>query len=480
DPFMLGVASGYPQPDAVVLWTRLLPDQDGEDGPLPPSGIPVDWEIAADEQFTRVVRRGHVMALPELGHSVHVDCRGLGAGREYWYRFVAGGVRSPAGRTATAPPSDALPGRLRVALASCQHYEHGFYGAYRHMVADQPDLVLHVGDYIYETAAGNRGVRSHGTAECQTLDDYRARYALYRSDPDLQRAHASCPWLVTWDDHEVDNDYASDLPEDGGDPATFLLRRAAAYQAFYEHMPLPSAALLAPGEVSLYCERRWGRLASLWMLDTRQYRAPHACPKPGRRGGNRVSNCAELAQPGRHKLGEVQENWLGRRLEASDARWNLLAQGTLMTYVDEDPGQTETFWTDSWNGYPWARQRLLDLLARGVSNPVVLSGDSHAFVVGDLNAVPADPASPIVASEFVTTSISSNGLPQSWVDEWFAPNPNVHLARSDVRGYVRLDVEREGIAIDLIAMESVAERSSAARVLASYRVADGLPGPVAA
>jgi alkaline phosphatase D len=476
DPFTLGVASGCPQTDAVVLWTRLLIDPQAPDGGLPPSGIPVDWELAADERFARVVRRGRTVAVPEEAHSVHVVAAGLDAGRTYWYRFTAGGVPSPVGRTATAPGAGTTPARLRIALASCQHYEHGYFGVYRHVVADAPDLLVHVGDYIYETGASSSGVRSHGSDECMTLAEYRARYVLYRSDADLKAAHAACPWLVTWDDHEVDNDYAADVAEDDADPRAFLLRRAAAYQAYYEHMPLPPGAWLGPGELRLYGHRRWGELADLYMLDTRQYRTAHACPSPGRRGGNRVSRCAELEQPGRTKLGAAQEQWLAGALRGSRGRWQLLGQGTLMTYVDEDPGPAETFWTDAWNGYPWARRQLMTQLA-GVANPIVLSGDSHAFVVADLNETPGDRRSPVVASEFVTTSISSRGMPQAKVDQWFCGNANVRLARSDLRGYLRLDVTEDAVQADLIAIDDVTRPDPLRRVAASYRVAAGRPGP---
>ncbi len=222
DPFTLGVASGYPTPNDVVLWTRLAPSPLAPGGGMPSEVVTVEWEIASDAQF-RQHRRARVLeyAVPDWAHSVHVEPGGLEAGRPYWYRFTAGGVRSPVGRTATAPARGATPERLRLAVASCQQYEHGYYTAYQAMVADEPDLILHLGDYIYELSWGERRIRSHDAPECHSLDDYRARYALYKSDPLLRAAHAACPWLLTWDDHEVENDYAADVSEEDDGPNGF-------------------------------------------------------------------------------------------------------------------------------------------------------------------------------------------------------------------------------------------------------------------
>jgi alkaline phosphatase D len=346
------------------------------------------------------------------------------------------------------------------------------------MCSDDLDLVVHVGDYIYESSWGDHRVRSHQAPECYTLEDYRARHALYRGDPDLQAAHAAYPWIVTWDDHEVDNDYANDISEEDDDPALFLMRRAAAYKAYYEHMPLPRRAIPFGPDLRLYCARTFGDLVNVFALDERQYRSPQACPRPGRRGGNRVSNCAELFEPGRTKLGARQEAWLAAGLAASEAQWNLLAQGTVMAYIDEQPGPGERFWTDGWNGYPAARDRLIDTLVQTrVANPVVLSGDIHAFVVANINRVPADRSSPIVASEFTTTSITSQGIPQKFLDERLPENPNLLFANSEHRGYLRLDVTPQRLRADLVAMDTVITQDAGRSVLASFEVEAGRPGP---
>jgi alkaline phosphatase D len=479
NPFSLGVASGYPAPTSVVLWTRIAPSPLEPGGGVPAGVVPVKWELATDEKMAKVVRRGEEYATPEWAHSVHVEPDGLEPGRDYWYRFTVGDARSIVGRTRTAPPYGAATARLRMAVASCQQYEQGYFTAYRHMLADNLDLLVHVGDYIYEGSFGEKLVRSHGAPETYTLEDYRLRYSLYKSDPDLAAAHAACPWLVTWDDHEVDNDYADETSEENDDPQLFLARRAAAYRAYYEHMPLPRRAAPFGANMRLYTQRAFGDLASVFLLDQRQYRSPQACHSPGRRGGSRVSNCSELDDPSRTMLGAPQEEWLHASLGKSGARWNLLAQGTVMAYLDEDPGGGRTFWSDAWNGYPAARKRLYDVLAeRRVANPVVLSGDIHAFVVSRLNREPADLDSPLVGSELVTTSITTQGVPQKTVDGWRNANPDILLLDSQHRGYLRLDVTQKRLQADLVALDSEKNPRSTARVLQSFVIEDGKPGPV--
>jgi alkaline phosphatase D len=285
--------------------------------------------------------------------------------------------------------------------------------------------------------------------------------------------------MVTWDDHEVDNDYANDVAEEDDEPGLFLARRAAAYKAYYEHMPLPRRAVPFGPNLRLYCAQAFGGLVNLLMLDERQYRSPHACPRPGRRGSNRVSDCAELGRAERTKLGTRQEQWLSAQLADSKAIWNVLAQGTVMAYVDEQPGPGERFWTDGWNGYPAARDRLLGALdATRARNPVVLSGDIHAFLVANLNREAANPGSPIVASEFTTTSITSQGLAQRLLDERRPENPSLLLLNSERRGYLRLDINRERMQTDLVALESAAQRDSPRSTMATFVVEAGKPGPV--
>jgi alkaline phosphatase D len=473
-PFGLGVASGYPTPSGVVLWTRLV----GDPGPL---AIPVRWELAADESMKSILFSGITNAEPAWAHSVHVEAQGLEPDRWYWYRFTAGDAQSPIGRTRTAPAASTQPSRLRFGFASCQHYEQGWFNAYRHMVADDPDLIVFLGDYIYESHWGRDLVRSHDSSEPYTLDDYRARYALYKTDPDLQAAHAACPWVVTWDDHEVDNDYADDRPEDGMEKAQFLQRRAAAYRAYYEHMPLPARMQPKGPDMRIYTTLDWGTLARFYTLDDRQYRSWHACPRPGRRGGSNtvdIDACARLTSPGRTMLGRAQERWLDHALGDSRAAWNVLAQQTPMAQFDQKPGPGRRAWTDGWDGYPAARQRLFDsILSTKVRNPVVIGGDVHSFNVNQLKADFDQPESAIVAAEFVGTSITSQAWAQERLNQYLPDNPHMLLVDSRYRGYVRVEVTPGRWSADLRAMETVQKRDAACNTLASFVVENGKPGP---
>jgi alkaline phosphatase D len=474
DPFTLGVASGYPSPTGVVLWTRLAPEPLAPGGGMPPEVVTVDWEIAEDERMRRVIRSGTDYATPDWAHSAHVEVAGLAPDRWYWYRFHAGGSTSPVGRTRTAPAVDAAPARLRFAVASCQHYEHGHFCAYRHMLADDLDLIIHVGDYIYETSWGVDPVRSHGAGEPYTLDDYRARHALYKTDPDLRAAHASAPWLLTWDDHEVENDYANDRSEELDTPGFFLLRRAAAYRAYYEHMPLPRRAVAMGPYARLHARADFGRLARFHVLDDRQYRDPQPCPRLGRGGSNVVDDCVERLDPARTLLGREQEDWLRAGLSSDVASWNVIAQQTRVAPFDLEPGGGARHWTDGWDGYPAARERLLDELAAGPArNPLLFGGDVHSFWVTDLHAGRGDLQAPIVAPEFVGTSITSQAPGQAQFDRAVAENPHVRFADGAHRGYLRVEIGAARATVDLRAMESVLRPDAGCQTLASFVVEDG-------
>jgi alkaline phosphatase D len=473
NPFKLGIASGYPRPDGMVLWTRLA-------GGFDPVALAVRWEVAKEEQFKEVVAEGTAVASPEWAHSVHIETRGLEADRWYWYRFRAGDAVSPVGRTRTAPPSGSAPPRLRFSFASCQQYEQGWFTAYRHMVQDDLDLVVFLGDYIYESSWGREHVRKHEAGEPHTLEQYRARHAHYKADPDLQRAHAAFPWVATWDDHEVVNDYAGEHPGYELPSETFLARRAAAYRAFYEHMPLPAAMRPAGKETRIYTQLDWGALARIHLLDDRQYRDFHACRAVPTRGSPSLDPqmCLELANPGRTLLGRAQEAWLERSLGESSAGWNILAQQTLMAQLDRKPGEGRSFWTDGWDGYPFARKKLLNFLnEKRIPNPVVIGGDVHMHWVADLKPDFDDPNSPVVASEFCGTSITSQGASQKQVDERLADNPHIKYARSDHRGYVRMSLAGGRLHADLVGLDTVKKPESRAEVLARFTVESGKPGP---
>ena len=471
--FPLGVASGDPTPDGVMLWTRLALDPLNGGG-MPPEDIEVVWEVARDERMADVVQRGTAVASRVLGHSVHVEVDGLEPGRWYWYRFRSGADESAVGRTRTLPPPGARTDRLRFAFASCQHYEQGYYTAFRHMADDDLDLVFHLGDYIYEYEGRDGRVRRHTGGEIELIDEYRNRYALYRSDPDLQAAHAAFPWVVTWDDHEVDNNYANDVSEEEGLPAElFLRRRAAAYQAYYEHMPLRRTSLPNGPDLQLYRAFAWGDLASFHVLDTRQYRTDQPC------GDQRGVVCDGIYDPAATPLGETQERWLMDGLDRSAARWNVIPQQIMMARVDYTPGDGESYSVDVWSGYEVARRRLMEFLAtRQPANPVVLTGDIHSNWVTDLKVDYRDPAAPIVATEFVGTSISSSGDGSDVRDNTaalLAENPWIRFFNSQ-RGYVRCDLTPEQCRADYQVLEYVSRPGSPISTRASFVVEDGRPG----
>lgn len=490
-PFKLGVASGYPGPDRIVLWTRLVALTDRGDGGFDARPAEVRWEIARDERFGDVVAKGRVRTRAEDAHSLHVEVAGLEPARDYWYRFRTLGFDSPVGRTRTMPARGALPRQVRIAVAACQNYEHGYYGAWRHIAAEAPDLVVHLGDYLYEATWGRDLIRRNGTPEPKTLDAYRLRHMLYKRDPDLQRAHRELPWALTWDDHEVSNDYADDLSStEAVSRAVFLARRAAAYRAYYEHMPLPRRMKPRGPSLDLYGAQPIGGLATLYLLDTRQYRSHHACPPAGRAGARTLdpADCPQLADPRRTMLGAAQERWIEDALRRSSARWNLIGQQTLFAPLDRPAADGRRLrHTDGWDGYPVARDRLLGAIARHApANPVLLGGDVHAFYASRLVG-PADArhggsrsAATPIASEFVTTSITSQSAGQSHFDRLKAANPHILHADGTQRGYLRLTLTQSRLLAEMVGLADVSRADTSAAVQRAFVVEDGRAGPVPA
>jgi alkaline phosphatase D len=494
-PFQLGVASGDPSADGFVIWTRLAPEP-LDTGYLGQTIFEVAWDVAEDASFTRIAKQGTAWARPHLAHAVHVEVEGLAPGREYFYRFRLGRYESAAGRTLTCPAADALPERLRFAFASCAHYEQGYFSAYRHMAADRPDLVFMLGDYIYEDGWGDRRVRQFNVPEAVTLEQYRHRYTQYRTDPDLQAAHAACPWLVTWDDHEVDNDYVALTSEHelcGGETVrkSFPARRAAAYQAWYEHMPVRPSRLEPAMAVRIYGATDWGRLARFYLLDTRQYRSVQVCPAVptaercdfarhrkilfgGAGGANFVDpnapDCkAALSEASRTVLGDAQERWLDGALGESQAAWNVLAQNVMMMTVTEGSAESPRIYSDAWAGYPPARERLFSALAkRDAKNPVVLTGDIHSFWVNDL----ANAAGKPVAVELVASSIATSTYDKSKV---LPLNPGTKFHDGTHNGYVRCDLTAERLRADIVTIADREDPTSGASVAASFEIRTGDP-----
>ena len=485
NPFTLGVASGSPTHDSVVLWTRLaLPGLFGSGVGREP--VVVRWEMAHDDKFAQLVQSGQAQAVVELAHSVHVEATGLEPERWYFYRFMAGDAVSAVGRTRTFAAADAPAARLRLAYASCQRWEHGYFSAYRHMLQENLDLVLFLGDYIYEYPGAANAVRTHALGWTLTLDDYRKRYALHKGEADLQAMHAACPWLVTWDDHEVHNDYAGIQAGDSG-PAVpdFMARRAAAYQAFYEHMPVRAsvltqavAGLSSGAEMRIYSQWRHGRLANLTLLDARQYKDAQVCTRDARPGSSVVdpAACPAWDDPKRSMLGKQQEAWLDAQFAAArgNTTWNVVGQQTLFGPRDFSPGAPRRLWNDGWDGYGAARNRLTDALRRNaVANPVLLGGDVHENWVGHVKADYADPASASIGVEFCGTSISARSDGNARTAEWLAENPHFVFADGRRKGYGVAEFTPARLTTTLRVVDDVTRRDTTVETLARFVVQAG-------
>lgn len=473
-PFTLGVASGDPAEDGVVIWTRLAPKPLEPYGGMVPNPVRVRWEVASDEGFNQVVQQGHSFAMPQLGHSVHVEVEGLQPHRWYFYRFHAGEETSPVGRTRTAPASDALPERLRFAFTSCQHYESGFFNGYPHMQQEDLDLVVHLGDYIYEYGGVDKRPRRHLGREIESLEDYRLRYAQYRMDASLQDTHRLFPWLVTWDDHEFDNNYANLVSEEQGiSPEAFLARRANAYQAYYEFMPLRRRSFPQGPDMLLYRGCHYGRLANFHVLDTRQYRTDQP------NGDHQKPMTGGAMDPMGTMLGDQQERWLMGQLLQSSATWNVLAQQVMMAPLNRGQGEEKLFSMDQWPGYEVSRRRLLQFLhERRVPNPVVLTGDIHVNWVNDLQLDFENPKSPVVGTEFVGTAMTSGGNGGNVIPEFeraASQNACVKWYNSN-RGYVSCDVTPKAWTSHFRITPYVDKPGSPIETKASFRTEAGRPG----
>jgi len=467
-PFTLGVASGDPTPDGVVLWTRLAPDPLAGGG-MPNRPVPVQWQVATDENFRRVVARGTELARPEWAHSVHTELAGLRPGAEYFYRFKTGPETSPVGRTKTAPSSGAALDRFAFAFTSCQNYASGLYTAHAHLADEDLDLVVQLGDYIYEGGPNPDQPRQHeGDGEPVTLGEYRNRHAQYRTDTNLQDAHGAFPWIVVFDDHEVDNNWADEVPQDPElqSREAFLARRAAAFQAYYEHMPLRRSSMPRGIDIQLYRRLAFGNLVDFHVLDTRQYRS------------DQVGD-PQRADPARTILGDEQEAWLRQALAGPTARWNVLAQQVFFSQRDFVAGPGTNFSDDAWDNYLVERNSLRDHIAAvGTSNPVVLTGDVHANYVCDVKADFDDPASTTVATELVGTSISTGGdgedqRPDDQVQ--LAENPHIKFLNRN-RGYVRNVVTPTEWTADFRVVDFVTRPGAPVRTRATYLIEEGRPG----
>ena len=512
--FTLGVASGDPDDRSVVLWTRLAPDPLNGGG-MGRRAVPVRWEVATDYDMRHVIRRGITLATHHRGHAVQAVARGLPSDCWLYYRFYALGQASRVGRTRTFPSSRDVAYRMRFALASCQNYTAGFYSAYNDMLNQDLDFVVHVGDYIYENAALNSPLlpdRNHNGSEIFSVEDYRNRYALYRLDPNLQEAHAQLPFIATWDDHEVDNNYAGLVPEEGAPFSDeFAKRRRNGYQVYAESMPLRpwNRLLRRDGSLRIFRKLKFGQLADIHVLDSRQFRTDQPA-EDGFGSADIVPPAVEAAlegafgeelfdpeginDPSATMLGAHQETWLARNLRRSRAQWNILAQGIMVTkwnlvsagrlQISANPtippadkeallaafeAVSSLINVDAWDGYQAARERLFGVLdALRPSNPVVLTGDIHSSWAANLLKDFANPSSDVLAAEFVCTSITStfggaDPRPTDFVvRSSLADNPHIEFFNGLFRGYCVCDVDTQRWQTTFRAVGSLADTQNPA------------------
>ncbi len=478
DPFTLGVASGDPSPTGVVLWTRLAPSPLAIGGGLPAEPYELRFEVARDEGFHEIVRRGTTVALPDEAHSVRVEVFGLGPRHEYYYRFKAGDDISPVGRTRTTPPGNAMVPAVTFAFVSCQNFAHGYFTPYAD-VAEAADIeaVIHLGDYIYEGRANE--VRAHLPArEIETLEQYRIRHGQYKMDAHLQAAHAAHPWLVTWDDHEFKNNYADEDFDPDVPPERVRARRAAAYRAYWEHMPLARARKPDGPDLPLYRRFRWGAQATFNVLDGRQYRSDQAECKPAERDAS--GYCAAELSPERSMLGGEQREWLLEDLATTKARWNVLAQQVGFAPFNRETAVSPRSFAspETWDGYVADRQRILNwVVEHGTPNPVVLTGDSHQNwvrnVPPDYRSLDGDP----VATEFMGTSISTGGDPASRVLRYGGDPFNPHiLFQNNNRGYVHCTLTPDSWTSEYRTVTTVERPEATTGTLATFAIQNGRAG----
>jgi len=492
NPFQLGIAAGDPAPDGFVIWTRLAPEPFQVGFGMPSSRIDVDWEVASDERFATIVQTGKTQASPFLAHSVHVEVTGLMPARPYWYRFRAGGVQSPTGRAKTAPALATNLANSKFGVAGCQSYPAGFFTAHKYLAAEDLDFVFCYGDYIYEGGGGGQAPaaalvatapaagapaaaapnpRAHFGGEIYSVDDYRRRYAQYKSDPDLQAAHAAHAWYTVWDDHETENNWASQWDENGTPPALFALRRQAAAQAYYEHMPLRASSMPNGPAIQIYRRAQYGTLMNLNFLDTRQFRSNQPC-------NDQSAGCTleQVSTPTAQFMGQRQETWLGAGLDASKARWNVIAQQVMMMDLDRDPGPALRYNIDSWAGYRTPRNRVLARMQQHKTpNVIVLTGDEHVNYAGELHLDGRAPGVKPIGIEFVSTSVTSGGNGQDdpgGVNPLVGANAELKFINHQ-RGYLICDVTPERWQSEFKVLDKVTDRNGVLSTRKKFAVAAG-------
>ena len=497
--FAHGVASGDPMPDSVLLWTRVTPTPEAQPGSGVGPDVQVHWEVAEDSGFLRVAARGSVRTGIQRDHTVKVVPTGLRPGTTYWYRFNAAGATSATGRTRTAPAAGAAVDRLRMGVVSCANWQAGYFSAYRYL-ADRGDLdiVLHLGDYLYEYAPGEYQardvvVRPHDPAvEMTTLAHYRRRHAQYKTDLDLQALHAAVPFVVTWDDHEFANDAWSGGAENHteGAEGAWATRRDASKQAYAEWMPVR----FEPGG-HIYRRFAFGSLASISMLDLRTYRSQQAAS---------VVDPA-IGSPARTLTGDAQMEWLLNGFSSPATQWKLIGNPVMIapvrfpsTLSAREVGAVEQllgtttidgvpYNVDQWDGYTADRSRVIGHLRdNAITDAVFLTGDIHSGWACD---VPADPLTypfngASVAAELVCTSVTSDNLDDILgspsrttslvVEEAFkAANPHVKYLDFDSHGFSVLEVTPGALRMDWYVLSERTDRAATSRLATSWQVDAG-------
>lgn len=493
-----GVASGDPLPDGMILWTRVTVGAEAVPGSGAGAPAAVRWEVAEDPDFTAMVASGSVNASAASDHTVKVDVRGLAPARDYWYRFTALGEGSPVGRTRTAPPAATAPARLRFGVVSCSNWEAGYFAAYRHLAGrDDLDAVVHLGDYLYEYAAGSYGgdagsIRRHEPAhEIVSLADYRVRHGQYKTDPDLQALHARLPFICTWDDHEsADNSWSGGAGNhDPGAEGDWPARRAASVRAYLEWMPVRAEDTASAPRI--YRRLRFGTLAELSMLDLRSYR--DAAPRFGSR---------DVDAPARTITGAAQMDWLTAGLVSGSARWQLVGNSVMISplaFPPMDPATTAAVTgvlgipreglapnTDQWDGYTADRRRLLTTLTdRDATNIVFLTGDIHSSWASD---VPLDagsyPHCPTAGAEFVVPSVTSLGIgdllpgpPRTGAvaleNSIRTLNPHIRYTELDSHGYGVVDIAAERVRMEWFYTADITSPGAGAALGASWVLPHG-------
>ncbi len=476
-PFTLGVASGDPTDEAVVLWTRLAPDALVTGGGMPTQDVPVRWEVATDDRFAEVAAEGIAVASPDSAHTVHVDATGLEPGREYVYRFLVGADESPVGRAVTMPAPGEAPDAFVLGHVSCARWGEGHYAAYRDLAGADCDLVVCCGDYIYERGAATpaEGAVRLGQITAITLDDYRYLYALHRSDEHLRAAHEAAPWVVVWDDHEASNNYVGETPDpdsESRNPAQLLRRRAAAYRAWWEHMPVRFAPPTGP-DLQIYRTVDVGALARLHLVDTRQYRTPLDCPEAVSSIGRR---CDTSFDPATSVLGEAQEAWLAEALADGERTWDVVANQIVLHQWRFGPGDDAIFNLDQWDGYPEARTRMTDALAESAGEVVVLTGDVHSTWVADLQADFDDPSSARVGTELVAPGVTSSGEELEAIAEPVRVNsPHIRYVDAPHRGWLRHEITGDAWTAEIRHVDDHTDPASPVRTASTWVVEHGRP-----